>query len=44
MARRLDAAQRAAEFFNLAFVGQLLAFGEFHEFEDFVQLVNRVLE
>jgi len=44
MTRRLDAAQRAAEFFDLAFVGQFLAFGEFHEFEDFVQLINRVLE
>ena len=44
MTRRLDAAQRAAEFVNLAFIGQLLALGKFHEFQDFVQLINRVLE
>ena len=44
MTRGLDAAQRAAEFINLAFIGQLLALGEFDEFEDFIQLVNGVLE
>ena len=44
VARRLDAAERAAEFLNLALVGELLALGEFDEFEDFVQLVNRVFE
>ncbi len=43
-ARRLDAAERAAEFFNLAFVGQFLALGKLDQFKNFVQLVNRVLE
>jgi hypothetical protein len=43
-ARRLDAAERPAKFLNLALVGELLAFGEFDEFENFVELVKRVLE
>ena len=43
-AGRLDAAQRAAQFINLAFVGQLLAFGNLNEFEHFVELVNHLLE
>jgi hypothetical protein len=42
--RGLDAAQGAAEFINLAFVSQFLALGELDEFEDFIQLVNGVLE
>jgi hypothetical protein len=43
-AGRLDAAQRAAQFVNLAFVGQLLTFGNLNEFEHFVELVNHLLE
>jgi hypothetical protein len=43
-AGRLDATQRAAQFVNLAFVGQLLAFGNLNEFEHFVELVNHPLE
>ena len=44
MPGRLNAAQRAAEFVHLALIRQLLAFGEFHEFENFIQLIHRVLE
>jgi hypothetical protein len=43
-AGRLDAAQRAAQFVNLAFVGQLLTLGDLNEFEHFVELVNHPLE
>jgi hypothetical protein len=42
--RRLDAAQRAAEFVNLAFVGNFLALGQLYKFENFVKLINGVLE
>jgi hypothetical protein len=42
--RRLDAAESAAEFFNLALVGELLALGDFDEFEHFVEVVNHLLE
>jgi hypothetical protein len=42
--RRLDAAERAAKFFNLPFVGQLLAFGDFDEFQNFVEMINHLLE
>jgi hypothetical protein len=42
--RRLDAAERAAEFFNLALVGELLALGDFDEFEHFVEVVNHLFE
>jgi hypothetical protein len=41
---RLDAAKGATKFVNLAFIGELLALGEFDEFEDFVKLVHGVLE
>jgi len=41
---RLDAAERAAKFFNFAFVGELLAFGDLDEFKHFVELVNHLLE
>ena len=44
LARRLDASERAAEFFNLAFVGEFLAFGDFDEFEHFVEMVRHLLE
>ena len=43
-ARRLDAAERAAEFVNLTLVGELLALGDLDEFEHFVKLVNHLLE
>ena len=44
LARRLDAAQGAAKFLNLALIGELLPLGDFHQFENFVQLVNRVFQ
>jgi hypothetical protein len=44
MARRLDAAECAAKFFNLALIGKLLTLGDFDQFKDFIQLVNHVLE
>jgi hypothetical protein len=44
VARRLDAAERAAEFVNFALVGNFLALGQLDEFENFIQLVNRVLQ
>jgi hypothetical protein len=43
-ARRLDAAERAAEFVNLALVGELLALGDLDKFQDFVELVNHLLK
>ena len=43
-AGRLDAAQRPAQFVNLALVGQLLALGDLDEFEHFVEVVNHLLE
>ncbi len=43
-ARRLDAAECAAKFVNLALVGELLALGDLNEFEHFVELVNHLLE
>lgn len=43
-ARRLDAAERAPQFVNLAFIGKLLAFGDLDEFKHFVQMVNHLLE
>ena len=43
-ARRLDAAECAPKFVNLAFVGELLARGDFDEFEHFVELVNHLFE
>jgi hypothetical protein len=44
MAGRLDAAQGAAKLFDLALIGEFLALGDFHEFKDFVQLINRVFQ
>jgi len=44
LTRRLDAAERAAELIDLAFIGELLALGEFHKFQNLIQLVDRVLE
>jgi hypothetical protein len=44
MAWRLDAAERAAKFVNFALIGKFLALGHLDQFQDFVQLVNRVLE
>ena len=43
-ARRLDAAERAAKFVNLALVGELLALGDLDEFQHFIELVNHLLE
>jgi len=37
-------AQCAAEIFDLAFVGEFLAFGHFDEFQDFFHLINRAFE
>jgi hypothetical protein len=42
--RRLDAPERAAKLVNLTLVSDFLALGQFDQFEDFIQLVNRVLE
>ena len=36
--------QGAAQRFNLAFVGELLAFGQFHEFQHFLHLIGRALK
>ena len=44
VARRLDAAERSAQLFNLALIGEFLALGDFDEFQNFVELINRVLE
>ena len=44
LARRLDAAKRAAKFFDLAFVGEFLAFGDFHEFEHFIEMIRHLFE
>ena len=44
VAGRLDATERAAELVNLTFVGELLAFGEFDEFQNLVQLIRHLLE
>ena len=43
-ARWLNAAQSAAQFFQFAFVHHFLAFGDFDEFEHFVELINHVLQ
>jgi len=43
-ARRLDAAERAAKFLDLALVGELLALGDFDEFQHFVEMINHLLE
>jgi hypothetical protein len=44
LARRLDAAERAAEFIDLAFISELLTLGQFHKFQNLIQLVDRMLE
>jgi hypothetical protein len=38
-ALRLDAAEGAAEFVQFAFIGELLALGDFHEFQNFIHLI-----
>ena len=43
-AGRLDTAERAAKFFDLSFVGELLALGDLDELKHFVELVNHLLE
>jgi hypothetical protein len=43
-ARRLDAAQGTAQFFQLPFIHDFLPFGHFDEFKHFVELINHVLE
>lgn len=43
-ALRLDAAERAAQFVQLPFIGEFLALGDFDEFKDFVHLVVQFLE
>ena len=40
----MDIAQGAAERFNLPFVAQFLALGEFHEFQYIFHLIYRALE
>ena len=40
----VELAQCAAEIFYLAFVGELLAFGHFDEFQDFFHLINGAFE
>jgi hypothetical protein len=44
VAERLDAAERAAKFINLALIGELLALRQFDQFKNFVQLVNHIFE
>jgi hypothetical protein len=43
-ALRLDAAERAAEFVQLAFISELLALGDFDEFQNFIHLVVQFLQ
>ena len=43
-ALRLDAAEGAAEFIQFAFVGELLALGNFDEFQNFIHLVVQLLQ
>ncbi len=42
--RRLDAAEGAAKFLDLAFIGELLALGDFDKFQNFVEMINHLLE
>jgi hypothetical protein len=44
MPQRLDAAQGPAQFINLPFISQFLAFSQFDQFKDFVQFIQRVPE
>lgn len=44
LASRLDTAERPAQFFQFAFVGQLLPLCDFDEFQDFIHLVVQFLE
>jgi hypothetical protein len=41
---RLDAAERTAKFIDLAFIGELLTLSQFNEFQNLIQLVDRVLQ
>ncbi|HSY20313.1 MAG TPA: hypothetical protein VK815_18360 [Candidatus Acidoferrales bacterium] len=41
---RLDASECAAKFIDLPLICQFLALGQFYEFEDLIQLVDRMLE
>ena len=41
---RLDAAERAAEFFQLAFVGEFLALGDLDEFQNFIHLIVQLFQ
>jgi hypothetical protein len=43
-ARRLNAPEGAAKFFNFALVSELLTVGNLDEFEHFIKLVNHLLE
>jgi hypothetical protein len=40
----VDLAQRAAEILDLAFVGEFLAFGQFHQFQNFFHLIHGALQ
>jgi hypothetical protein len=40
----VELAQGAAEIFDLAFVGEFLAFGHFNEFQDFFHLIHGAFE
>jgi len=40
----MNSAQRAPQRFNFAFVGELLAFGNFDEFEHLLHLIERLFE
>jgi hypothetical protein len=44
LARRLDAAQRAAQFINFPFVREFLPLGHFDEFEHFIEMVNHLFQ
>jgi hypothetical protein len=44
LAGRLDAAERAAEIVQLAFIGQFLPLGNFNQFQNLVNPVNQLLE
>jgi len=43
-ARRLNPAERAAQFINLTLVGKLLALGDLDQFQHLVQMVDHALE
>lgn len=41
---RLNTAQGAAQFFHFTFIGNFLPLGDFHQFEDFLDIIDHLLE